>query len=591
MAIPAPNKQAFMKRALLILIPALMALSCSSAREQVAANPVRQAQMPPEVSETEQLKSTATLVEAARQKMLGNWSQAAALYHEAARIDPRNDAALYSLAKIHAMNGDFDTALDYARGATSLDPANPYYQMVLADIHILKDELPRAMRIYEELAGNDPENLEVHHNLVNVYLYNEKYDKAIGVLNHIETLTGISEEVSLQKQKIWVNQGQYEKAIGEAVKMIGYFPYEPLFYELLGDLYMETGQADKAREVYQQLLERDPGNHVAMLLLADYYQEAGEPGKAFDYLREAFSNPELGVEGKIRIIYSYMRMADHDPAYLQQALELSSMLIEIHPGEADSHLVHADVLHMDERLEEAREMYLQGARLDPSSLQVWQQILSIDLRLADFEAMLTHSDMALEYFFEHAVIFLFNGLANMQLKNYEDAAATLSYGLSLAIEDQELQQDFLTMLGDTHYFLGDHEASDSYYEQALEVNPDNATALNNYSYHLAERKTRLAQAREMSERANHLEPGNAAFQDTYGWIMYQMSNYTEAKTWIGKALENSPEPTAAILEHYGDVMYRLGDRDKAVRYWEKALEAGNGSALLHKKIEERTLYE
>jgi Tfp pilus assembly protein PilF len=102
--------------------------------------------------------------------------------------------------------------------------------------------------------------------------------------------------------------------------------------------------------------------------------------------------------------------------------------------------------------------------------------------------MRAHSDMALEYFFEQPLLFLFNGLANLQLKNYEEAASSLEYGLAMTGFEDDLKGDFYSLLGDTYHYLNNHRQSDQYYEKALEINPENATVLNNYSYHLAVRK-------------------------------------------------------------------------------------------------------
>ncbi len=565
--------------------------ACGTAREQVAGSSEANGDDSQEITEKERLESTAMLIDGIQQKLLGNIERAADLFRNAAEKDPENDAAYYELAKINASTGDYENALARINRAISLDPTNKEYQLILSDIYILQDELSSAVQVYENLAREHPENIELQRNLVSAYMHTERYDDAVSVLEQIEALTGFSKEISMQKQRIWLNQGDYERAIDEAEQMIEHFPEETIFYELLGELYMETGREEQARDIYLQLLEYEPDSHMARLLLADYYHQNNQEDEAFAQLLMAFNSPKLDIDAKGRIIYSYMVRVEEDPKYLEKALELSDIMLENHPEDPEAFLVYGDLLHTGGQLEKARDMYLRGVRLDPSNLQVWQQILSLDLRLEEYSSMLEHSDMALEYFFEQPVLFLFNGLANLQLEHYEAAASSLEYGLMMTVSDDELKKDFLTMLGDVYYNLNAHEESDRYYEQVLELDPDNPTALNNYSYHLALRKERLDQALEMSGRSIEAEPDNAAFLDTYGWIKYQKGNYQEAKQWIGRAIEVAEKPSAAVLEHYGDVMYKLGDVESAVLYWEKAAEAGNGSEFLDKKIQDRTLYE
>ncbi len=545
----------------------------------------------PEVSQEDQLKSTAMLIEGIRQKLLGDPERAASLFFDAKEKDPHNDAAYYELARLHARNNELDEARRYAFIAVGLDRQNTEYQLLMADIHILEDNISQAIAVYRQLARQHPKNIRLQRNLVSAYRQNNQYDEALEVLRHIESLQGVSEETGMQKLEILIRRGDYHTAIERAKMLAELYPDQPAFIEVLGDLYLETGQGEEAKATYLEMLGRDPGSYMARLLLADYYHEQGDPERAFEQLTYAFRSPQLELEGKGRITFSYMRWAEEDPKFMEQAIALAEIMQEMHPEEAEAWLIYGDILNQAGKHAEAREKYLKGVRLDPSSVSVWQQILSLDLRLGDYEAMLDHSDLALEYFFEQPILFLFNGLANMQLEDYDAAASSLEYGLAMTVGDDELREDFITMLADTYYFLDAHDEADRYYEKALEKNPDNATALNNYSYHLAERRERLDEALEMSERALEQQPDNAAFLDTYGWIQYQKGNYEEARQWIGKALEVSDDPGGTKLEHYGDVLYKLGEKEKAMQYWQQAKESGNGSDQLNKKIQDGTLYE
>ncbi len=573
----------------------LMFTACSTGREVTT----KQEDVPAatettenkEMTETDRLKSTSLLIDASKQKILGNLERAVDLYHEALKTNPQNDAVYFELSKIHVMTGDYAQGLQYAKKAVELDPGNAFYQVLLADVHILREDIQKARSIYEHLTASEPDNIDFHDKLLSVYIYNDDHEQAIQLINYIERIAGFSQTRSVKKQQILLELGRFEEAIDEAEKMIGYFPEETIFYELLGELYTETGQADKAKAVYYRLLDEDPDAYIAHLLLADHYLEQEDPESAFFHIRQAFDHRELDIDSKSRIIFTYLFYAEDDEEYREKAFELAQILLEKHPDDPEAFFVYGDLLSRSERWEEARDIYLQGARLDPSNLLVWQQILNLDLRLGDYENMRKHSEMSLEYFFEQPILFLFNGLANMQLKDYETAASSLEYGLAITIDDEELKEDFYSMLGDVYHFLGLYEESNRYYESAIALNPENATALNNYSYHLSVRNERLDEALRMSENANTLDPENPAFLDTHGWIKYRMGNYREAEKLIRQAVELSDEPGAVILEHYGDVHYKLGNKEEAFKFWQKAKEAGDGSDLLHKKIKNRTLYE
>ena len=99
------------------------------------------------------------------------------------------------------------------------------------------------------------------------------------------------------------------------------------------------------------------------------------------------------------------------------------------------------------------------------------------------------------------------------------------------VDVNELMSKMPAML-DAQNQLKKHEESDAAYDKSLEYNPTNVFVLNNYAYFLSLRNTNLEKAETMSKKANSLEPNSSTFQDTYGWILYQMKKYDDAKVAI-----------------------------------------------------------
>jgi tetratricopeptide (TPR) repeat protein len=115
--------------------------------------------------------------------------------------------------------------------------------------------------------------------------------------------------------------------------------------------------------------------------------------------------------------------------------------------------------------------------------------------------------------------------------------------------------------------------------------------LNNYAYYLSLRKKNLEKAKKMSFRCNQIEPNNSTYQDTYGWVLYQLKEYKKAEEWLFNALLNGGKKSSVIVEHYGDALYKLGEVDNAIYQWKKARSIGEASDFINQKIEEGILYE
>lgn len=572
-------------------------VSCRGTKESVST-PAFDPENLPEVSKMEQLESTAQLIEGGKQRMLGNQAAAILSYAEAVKADPRNSAAYYELAKLHAQQDYLEDAEDYALKAIALDPENKFFSMLLADIYFAREKNDKGLEVQQLLAEQFPTDLNIQISLLSTLLHLERYKESLLIFDHLEEISGFNNELSLQKQRVYMEMENPEKALEEAERLVSYYPSEPLYLELLAELYRENDQPEKAVTVYRKMLEEDPENAMARLLLADFYRNLGDTEKSFVELVKAFESPQLGIDGKVRILVSYYFLSEEDTTYLDQAWQLCKILVETHPEEAQAHALYGDFLMREQKNEQARQRYETAIKLDPAELSYWEQLLSLQIRLSDHEALLESSAEALEYFFEQPLLYFFHGLANYYLDQYEPAIAAFNTGLGLAIDNAELRSQFYTLLGDTYYKSGEYNKAYENYEQALEINPDDAYALNNYSYYLSMRNENLEKALTMSARSLEIEPNNASFQDTYGWIKYKLGDYKQAEVWIKKSLDNSEEPNAVVLEHYGDVLYKLGEKQQALLYWEKALEADRKqesvdgvSEFLEKKVKEGTLFE
>jgi tetratricopeptide (TPR) repeat protein len=554
-------------------------------------------ELPEPVGQIKQLESTALMIDGGKQKMLGNATNAIVLYAEALERDPLNSAAAYELSKLHAQQGHMPDAENFIKKALRIEPGNVYYQLLLADIYFMQQKNEKGLEVQRGLAKTYSNDLNIQISYLSTLLYTERFEEAIETIDHIETISGFNNELSMQKQQILMEMGRNEDAIAEAERLVNFFPEEPVYLEVLADLYSKNGQEEKAFEIYQRMLEVQPENAMARLLLADYYRERGDDENSFQQLKIAFQSEQFSVEGKGRILFSYYMMSEEDTTYLEQAWQLLDITIEQHPDEAEVNAIYGDFLYREERLEEARDYFYRAARLEPSELRFWQQTLLIDSSLQDYDSMLDASEEALQYFFEQPVLYFFNGLANFQKEKYGEAISALRMGSDLSVADPEFRVDFLSLIGDAYHRMGDHDASDRAYLEALEIEPDEPLLLNNYSYYLSLRNIRLEEALELSALAVEQQPENSAFLDTYGWINYKMGNYSEAKKWIQKSIEFTDAPSPTVLEHYGDVLYKLGEKEEAVTYWKKALEAAQddifeqGSEFLEKKINDKKLYE
>ena len=174
---------------------------------------------------------------------------------------------------------------------------------------------------------------------------------------------------------------------------------------------------------------------------------------------------------------------------------------------------------------------------------------------------------------------------HFQSKNYSQAEKYFIIALKINPQMFLIQHSMAIMFED----MTDTARSDSLFKHMIVRNENDAVGLNDYAYIISERNNsslnELNYALELVERAIAIEPENAAFLDTIGWIYYKMGIYKKAQEYLEKSL-NINEYNPVILEHMGDIYRQLDESGKALLQYEKALEQDAKNKLIHNKIKQ-----
>ena len=127
------------------------------------------------------------------------------------------------------------------------------------------------------------------------------------------------------------------------------------------------------------------------------------------------------------------------------------------------------------------------------------------------------------------------------------------------------------------------DKSDEIYIDLINVDSLDAQALNNYAYSLVERNENLNKALKMAKKAVSLEPQNASYLDTIGWIYFKLNKIDKAKEYLESSLEIVKD-NSVVLEHLGDVLMKDNKQKEAIDYYKRALALDKDNPKLIKKV-------
>jgi tetratricopeptide (TPR) repeat protein len=173
------------------------------------------------------------------------------------------------------------------------------------------------------------------------------------------------------------------------------------------------------------------------------------------------------------------------------------------------------------------------------------------------------------------------GYAFRVLKDLERAA----WRFDLAAEDPDLRLNALIQKSICHDENGMVDKARLDLELLRREYPDDPEVANSYGYFLAEKGQDLDLAEDLIREALAADPGNGAYLDSLGWVMYRHGRYEEAFDYLIQAVNVLPDDPI-ILEHLGVVLNLLGQKSEALDILRRSLAQGGDSVRIEALIAE-----
>jgi tetratricopeptide (TPR) repeat protein len=161
-------------------------------------------------------------------------------------------------------------------------------------------------------------------------------------------------------------------------------------------------------------------------------------------------------------------------------------------------------------------------------------------------------------------------------KNFPEMAKMLDSAENLSKGNDD-KEPIIFMRGSMYERMKNFTAAESEFRKVLNINPDNAAALNYLGYMLADRNVRLEEAQDLIKKAVAQEPNNGAYLDSLGWVFYRLNKLPEAEQHLRRALEVMSRD-ATVHDHLGDVYFREGKIREAILQWQNSLKEWNSNA-------------
>ena len=329
--------------------------------------------------------------------------------------------------------------------------------------------------------------------------------------------------------------------------------------EIAGNFYERSGDAARARSIYDAFLQQNPDTlllQAALARLAAGTKPAPTVGSVEDGLGEA--------------LFDIASILQRERPASEYGLIYDRLALQLKPDFPMGQMLLGDILESQKREAEAIKVYQTVA---PDSPFRW----SARLRVAADHDALGQTDGAIAELTamagerperEDALVRL--GDLYRGHERWQEAVTAYDGAISRLPKIEPRHWALLFSRAIALERSHDWQRAETDLQQALKLEPDQPYVLNYLGYTWIEHGVNLERAKAMVERAVDLRPQDGSIVDSLGWLYYRIGDYDKAARQLERAVELRPQD-ATINDHLGDAYWQVGRHDEARFQWRRAL--------------------
>jgi tetratricopeptide (TPR) repeat protein len=468
-------------------------------------------------------------------------------YRKALAIDPDNEEALVGLATVLDDTGDHNGAADILKKLTEKNPSPEALLRLASSYEQMKEYGLAAETLNRALATNPPNAAELKAAMADYLRQAKKYDQALKVYQ------------DLAKEE----------------------PRDAGSYVAMSRIYAEMKNFPMAREMSDKAKGIEPDNLDVRLNAVAIFEAEGKMPDAILALKDILSstvkrnyNPAerlvrvrlLGELASLNAkldqtdaaVEAYQQIADLDP---DKAPQMAAAII-------NTYQLAKDYAKAEQEAEAAVKKWPDDREVRATHAMVIADMGKVDPAAAEVKKLLDGKNDR-ETYIELAQVY-------EKGKKYDEAGKALDQAEKLAQAPEEKHEVWIAR-ANLFDKMKKPDAVEAEYRKVLAADPEDAGALNDLGYMLADRNTRLPEALQMITKAIEEEPNNGAYLDSLGWVYFRLGRLPEAEDNERKALQFTPRD-ATVRDHLGEVLMRESKVKEAIAQWEISLKEWNASS-------------
>jgi tetratricopeptide (TPR) repeat protein len=568
---------------------------------------------------------------------LGQEAEVEGLLVDLVRLQPQEKAHRLRLAQFYAHTNHIDETEHVLREAIKALPAERDLKTALVDFLASRRSREVAEKELDTLIAANPKDYDLRFLQARFYEQGKEFSKAEAIYRQVIAaaelegpgLTARNRLASLRVQSNDIPGAQ--KLIAE---VLAKSPRDNDALILRGNLALAQKDPRTAIADLRSVLRDQPNSIGVMRSLARAHLANGEPALAEETMRRAVdANPndpgarldlaqlltDLGKPEQAKpVIETLVKQQPNNPQALETQFRIAiatkdmgtakaaaDALVAAQPKAGIGYFLQGELAEADKKQDDALRLYSTALDLEPDATQPLEAVTRLLVSLKRSPEALKRLDdliarypavplaanlkgevlLSTQHSADAALAFKtaierapkwwigYRNLALAKLADHDNdaAVAALQAGIGKIDNPEPLEAELATV----YERLGKVDDAVGVYEAALRRNPKSDVASNNLAMLLVTYRkdpASLERAKELSSR--FAASSNAAFLDTYGWVLYKRGDAAAAVVALQTASEKSADSPVSLY-HLGMAEALAGQSDAARNSLTRSLQSGS----------------
>lgn len=337
----------------------------------------------------------------------------------------------------------------------------------------------------------------------------------------------------------------------------------------LGNVYIKSGEDEKALPVFQKIREKNPGDLAVLLTLGGIYRRIKRYEESIAVLNEALAAGAKREQVYYNLGFTYKFMERYE-----DAIDCFETVVTLNPVDVLAYNHLGTIYESKGDHEAAISAYLKGLKVDQNHpilhlnlANAYEHSDNIEGAIREYEAALRYKPGWGEAYADYTSLLL-------KIGRVGDAQVLGEQAISLNENDARLQ----LILGDIYMAESDYESAEKKYNDSIKILPDHVQTLKGLATSL-ERQGKNAKAIEAIQKARSISPNDEKLIKNSAAINLSAQKLFEASKDI-KELFDIDKNDVETLDLAGQYYICADDEKRAKKVFRK-IEANNPEYKKH----------